>query len=223
MKRKFNFVRKSLVFLKEKLTGARLLRLEAAIAVGLIAAIFITGAVAVLEQREIASKLIRLHITAQSDAAGDQALKLAVRDRLLSELGPELEKMTSCKEAFAFFSGSLEQIKADAAEVITANGYDYGVDANLIVETFPEREYGDITLPAGEYTTLRVTIGSGEGANWWCVMFPPLCSFASAKKTDGSYYSFSSGEWSTITNHSADIVIKFKVLEIFSVIKSWFK
>jgi stage II sporulation protein R len=208
---------------RHRLSNSRAFRLEAALALGIIFSILLTLFTSVAEQRSIASKLVRLHITAASDSEQDQALKLAVRDRLLSELDGELEKMLSCGEAVSFFESSLAEIESIAEDEIRLQGYDYSVCAKLSTELFPEREYTDITLPAGEYTTLRVTIGTGDGANWWCVMFPPLCSFASLSDTSGSYYSFSNREWNTITKKTTGIKIKFKLLEVYSTIIGWFK
>lgn len=209
--------------LRDGLTNSRAFKLQAALALGIVFTILLTLFSSVAEQRSIASKLVRLHITADSDSQEDQALKLAVRDRLLSELDGKLEEMLSRDEAVTYFNNSLTEIESIAENEIKLQGYDYDVSANLSTEQFPEREYADITLPAGEYTTLRLTIGTGNGANWWCVMFPPLCSFASLRDTSGSYYSFSNREWKTITKKAPSIKIKFKLLEVYSTIISWFK
>jgi stage II sporulation protein R len=220
---KSNGINRLFSLFRHKASVSRIFRLEAAAVIGLIIAASAMMCSTIAEQKAIASKLVRLHITAESDSETDQALKLKVRDRLLEELGDDLGNLESCGDAVVYFEDSLDKIRTIAKDEIGRQGYDCDVRTSLLVETFPEREYGDITLPAGDYTTLRVTLGSGKGANWWCVMFPPLCSFASTEKADGSYYSFTNREWKTITQKNTEIKIKFKFLELVSSIKGWFK
>ena len=112
---------------------------------------------------DISSGLIRLHILANSDGNDDQLLKLKVRDRLLSEAD------TSSGEL------NLSHIKEICRDEIIKNGYDYNVSVSYGKFYFPTKTYENITLPAGDYEALRVVIGKGEGKNWWCVMYPPLC------------------------------------------------
>ncbi len=119
--------------------------------------------------------LIRLHIIANSDSAADQALKLAVRDAVISTLGPALAELTDTAQARDYVANNLDQFTAVAAQVICHYGAAYKVQAKLGRSQFPTRVYGDLVLPAGEYEALRLTIGSGQGQNWWCVLFPPLC------------------------------------------------
>ncbi len=119
--------------------------------------------------------VLRIHILANSDSEEDQNLKLCVRDRLLEnseELFGEcknLEEMKKCAKK------KKQEINNIALDVIHEKGYNYTVDTQVINMKFDNREYGDITMPAGNYTALRVTIGEAKGHNWWCVMYPPLC------------------------------------------------
>lgn len=119
--------------------------------------------------------IIRLHVKANSDTEEDQALKLKVRDRILKETAPLLEKSESIEETRAIVKENLDNIKSIAEEVIKEEGKDYKVEVNFGMTSFPTRKYGEMVLPAGEYEALLVTIGEGKGKNWWCVMFPPLC------------------------------------------------
>jgi stage II sporulation protein R len=119
--------------------------------------------------------IIRLHVKANSDTEEDQALKLKVRDRILKETAPLLEKSESIEETRAIVKENLDNIKSIAEEVIKEEGKDYPVEVYFGMENFPTRKYGEMVLPAGEYEALLVTIGEGKGQNWWCVMFPPLC------------------------------------------------
>lgn len=122
-----------------------------------------------------ADTLIRLHVVANSDSEEDQALKRAVRDRILAEVTPLFEHASSADEARAIIRKATPQIEAAAAEVVAAWGQTYTVKAELGQFNFPGKAYGENYLPAGEYTALKVRIGAARGANWWCILYPPLC------------------------------------------------
>ena len=123
---------------------------------------------------EIRSAVVRLHVIAHSDAPDDQRLKLAVRDALLEE-GKAIAAAQTKQAAEQSLQAELQQYRETAKRVIAAHGYNYDVSVSLESAVFPTRTYGDVTLPAGTYDALRVVIGDGNGKNWWCVMFPPLC------------------------------------------------
>lgn len=120
-------------------------------------------------------KLIRFHVIANSDSKSDQELKLKVRDAVLKEIGPKLESSANKEESKKILNDNLDLIKDTAIQEIIKNGKSYPVSVTLGKSLFPVKMYNDITLPPGEYDALKVVIGGGEGANWWCVMFPPLC------------------------------------------------
>lgn len=126
-------------------------------------------------QRGIAERVVRFHVLANSDSAEDQALKLKVRDKVLSYMRRTMEQSGSKQETLTILEKNKEEIARQAAEVIKKEGYSYRVKVFLARDLFPYKEYGDVTFPAGQYDALRVEIGRGEGRNWWCVMFPPLC------------------------------------------------
>lgn len=119
--------------------------------------------------------LLRLHVVANSDSPEDQALKLRVKDRIVSEIGGLVSKMETKEEILEFLRGSMRYIEDTAAREIEAANKEYGVRAEVGYFTFPTKSYGSLALPAGEYQALRIVLGEGGGANWWCVMFPPLC------------------------------------------------
>lgn len=124
---------------------------------------------------DIESRVLRLHILANSDSESDQALKLKVRDAVL-EISPEIFGDTSSKqEAMEKAEADLPKIIAEAERVIKEEGYNYSVRAELVNDKFNTRVYESFTLPAGDYDAVRIIIGSGSGHNWWCVMFPALC------------------------------------------------
>lgn len=129
--------------------------------------------------QEIAQKVIRFHVRANSDAKADQELKLKVRDAVGAYMQPKLAGIFDIEMSRQTLKKSLPQIEETAARVIAKEGYDYGVTASLTVTDFPEKTYGDYTFPAGEYEALELVIGKGAGHNWWCVMYPNLCFFNS--------------------------------------------
>lgn len=118
--------------------------------------------------------IIRLHVIANSDSVEDQALKLKVRDEIIKEAS-KLKFNEDIQETRAYLMSHLKDMEAIAEKVIQQNGYDYDVSANLGVRWIPEKTYGDMHFPAGNYEALNITIGEGAGQNWWCVLFPPLC------------------------------------------------
>ena len=144
---------------------------------GLILSILISNAAAVIRDgmrlEKLRNSVLRLHILAESDSEYDQSLKLMVRDGLL-EMGLFTES-DSLSEAEKTVSENLSEIEKAAESILRAEGCELPVTAELADVVFDERVYGDITMPAGEYRALRVKIGSAQGKNWWCVMYPNLC------------------------------------------------
>ena len=118
--------------------------------------------------------IIRLHVIANSDSEFDQELKLKVRDEIISTVG-DLNRKKSLSESREWLESQLDDIEKTAEAVIRENGCNYGASAELGVRWIPEKTYGDMHFPAGNYEALTVTLGKGEGENWWCVLFPPLC------------------------------------------------
>lgn len=128
---------------------------------------------------EIAEKIIRFHVLANSDTEEDQKLKLEVRDAIGAFMQPRLSNVTDIEDSRQIVRESIPDIEQKAEEVITENGYTYTVSATLSNIDFPEKTYGPYTFQAGNYEALEVVIGKGEGHNWWCVMYPNLCFFNS--------------------------------------------
>ena len=128
---------------------------------------------------EIAGKIIRFHVRANSDTEKDQALKLKVRDAVGTYMQPKLSGISDIDASRRVVEENLKQVENTASDVIAAEGYTYDVKACLTVTDFPEKTYGAYTFPAGKYEALEVVIGEGSGHNWWCVMYPNLCFFNS--------------------------------------------
>lgn len=121
------------------------------------------------------SKLIRLHVLANSDSPEDQELKLKVRDKIITNMNTKLGNSKSIDETRKIVKDNIEEIKEIALKEIKSNQKDYQVAVSLGNQNFPTKSYGGFTLPSGQYEALKVVIGEGKGQNWWCVMFPPLC------------------------------------------------
>ncbi len=115
--------------------------------------------------------ILRLHVIAASDSEADQNAKLAVRDAIL----PLFSEAESYEDARAFLLSHGSEIQKTAEKALADRGLSYGVQLSLGTESFPDRIYGEILFPAGEYDALCVRLGPAEGHNWWCVLFPPLC------------------------------------------------
>lgn len=123
----------------------------------------------------INNKLIRFHVVANSDSEEDQSVKLKIRDEILRKYGPVISQSNSRSESLQLISENLNEIESTANNILKEDGKNYSAKVILGNSIFPIKQYGTITLPAGEYTALKVVLGEGGGKNWWCVMFPPLC------------------------------------------------
>ena len=173
--------------------------------------------------RDIADSTFRLHILANSDSDEDQALKLEVRDAILEEFGETLAAYESVDDASERLSLLLSKIEEFAEDEISARGYDYDVSVTLSREDYPTRVYeNNISLPAGNYRSLRVIIGSGEGQNWWCVLFPSLClsvaNGGSAEQLEEAFVAvgLTPEQYRIITesDENTPYRLRFKVLEL---------
>lgn len=118
--------------------------------------------------------IIRLHVIANSDTKEDQDLKLKVRDAVIKEMS-DLRINRDIDEMREYLASHLDDMEKIAATVVQENGYEYEVTADLGIQWIPEKNYGDMRFPAGNYEALNLVIGKGDGQNWWCVLFPPLC------------------------------------------------
>ena len=159
---------------------------------------------------------IRLHILANSDSAADQEIKLALRDEILKKFADELSENEGKDDAEREIEARLLEIEEFANEYLIKNGITYGAKAYLSTEWYDTREYDGLTLPRGYYTSLRILLGDGDGKNWWCVMFPPLCLDAACEDAprDDGIKQYSDEEYKLITKDGYKV--KFKILEIIS-------
>lgn len=127
-------------------------------------------------------EVIRLHIVANSDSPQDQTIKLAVRDAVLESYGQMLScsAQESSDAAFALLKACEPSLCLTARKAAQKLGFTGVVKSETGVLHLPERSYGNVTLREGDYRALRITLGSGQGKNWWCVLFPQLCLSLSA-------------------------------------------
>lgn len=193
---------------------------EIALLAAILIAIFV-GSVS-SRQTELSENLIRLHVVANSDSEEDQALKLSVRDGILEELEEILKGCNDKVEAEALISRNIDALTQAASEAIFEKSEYFTVTASITEEVFPTVEYDTFTLPAGEYSSLRVVIGEGSGQNWWCVVFPPLCLSIAEDTLSYEEMGLSDETFSIISEESGGYVVKFKLLEWISQIKLWF-
>ncbi len=126
-------------------------------------------------QRGLAQEVFRFHILANSDSDADQEVKLKVRDAVLSYMKEHMGEESSAKETKVWARAHLGELNEAAEEVLEENGFDYGAKSVVTDCYFPEKRYGDVTFPQGEYEALRIELGKAAGHNWWCVLYPNLC------------------------------------------------
>ena len=168
-------------------------------------------------------RLIRLHVVANSDSEADQAEKLQVRDAVLEAAMPLLDGISDAAEAREQLQEHLPLLQSAANEALDGTGRTAMV--TLQREVFPLREYETFSLPAGEYEALRVTIGEGEGQNWWCVVYPSLCFAASAEEVTELAVSagLSEEEAALLTGQQDGYVFRLQIVELWHRLISWLR
>ncbi len=169
-------------------------------------------------EEELYHDTIRLHVKAESDSDEAQALKLKVRDRVLDVLTERLCDVSDTESAESIITDSLPQLEAAARETVAECEHNCKVSVSFKRERFPERRYEGFTLPAGEYRSLRVTLGEGNGHNWWCILFPTVC--ISPSSDAGEIYAeagFTPEQYRIIDNKSPrKYKVRFKILELLA-------
>ena len=180
------------------------------------------------DYNNVKDEIIRFHVLANSDSKEDQELKLKVRDEVIKYLEPLLKNSKSIDESREILNKNNSKVINIANKVIKDNGYSYTVKTELKKENFPEKVYGNIILPQGEYEAYRILIEKAKGQNWWCVMFPPLC-FVDVTKGEVAYEETEKRMEEALKNDGKKVVLeegkdevkmKFKVVEIFENIFS---
>lgn len=167
---------------------------------------------------KIRNEVLRLHVLANSDTKEDQELKLKVRDAILEAGDDIFDGTITIDDAKERIAPRIDYLTAVAENTIRKNGFDYDVFIYLNDEYFSTRTYEYVTLPAGKYMALKVIIGNGEGHNWWCVMFPPMCISAADEEKELENV-LSSDEISLVKKNPV-FEPRFKIVEIFESIKA---
>ena len=175
------------------------------------------AALALVQRQEaLAGKLIRLHVVANSDTAADQAVKLQVRDAVLAAIAPLTDACATQEEAAAALRQALPGIEQAANDALQQAGQAAcPVAVRLCKERFPTRLYPTFSLPAGTYTSLRVELGDAAGRNWWCVVFPTLCTAAESEdlRTVATSAGLTRDEIALMTEENPRYQPEFKLLE----------
>lgn len=172
----------------------------------------------------LSDTFFRLHIIANSDSANDQELKLKIRDEIIKYMNSLIskEENLSKQNIINICNDNLIEFENIAKKVILDNGSNYPVKASISNSLFPTKEYGNISLPAGNYDALKIEIGKASGQNWWCSLFPPLCFIDISSgiiSEEGEEYlkeNLSSEELSIVTEDSKDVKLKFKIIEFLN-------
>ena len=180
-------------------------RWEIALAISLLVAVWIC-IVPIRAQNQLADKIVRLHVLANSDAVADQNLKLTVRDAVLQAA----EGVGQIDDTLLY------RLQEEAQRTVETEGYDYPVQVTREHCWFDTREYETFSLPAGYYDAVRVIIGEGAGRNWWCVIYPPLCTGVCEKDLAdiGKEFSLSEEEISLICEEKG-YIIRFRLADLW--------
>lgn len=192
-------------------------KIKISVTVGIVVAILSSICSFAKTSEEIRSDVLRLHVIANSDTSVDQNLKLRLRDYILQEGKDIFNGSVNVENAVEKIEPVLPELEKSAKAFVNQAGFDYDVKISLSNEYFTTRTYETVTLPAGKYLALRVVIGSGEGHNWWCVMFPPMCVPAADKK-DEIENVFSEKEIKLVES-KPKYEPRFKVVEIYEQLK----
>ena len=194
----------------------RILTLSILVALSLL----VVGLLPVHGEEEIYSKVVRLHVLANSDSEEDQAVKLKVRDAILEVTVPLLQDCATREEAVERLEAKHAFLVETAQTVLRSQGFDDTVQIEMGLENYPTRTYDSLCFPAGEYISMRVSLGEGEGQNWWCCLFPPLCLGAATvneRAAEDACISvgFTPTQYKIITESDKPVYrARFKVLEL---------
>lgn len=198
-------------YLKQKETRRKL---ELSVLCGLIIAVLLSITSFGASCKHIRNAVLRMHVIANSDSAEDQAVKLKVRDAVLAAGKDVFDGSVTAADAETVLDSEKQVLQTAAETVLRENGFDYGVRVEIGKDFFNTRTYdGKVTLPAGEYEAVRVILGEGNGQNWWCVMFPPLC--LPAAEADAEIGDVLPKNEAEITERNPRYEARFKIIEIF--------
>ncbi len=185
--------------------------------------LLLSGAALMNDKSALSNNLIRLHVIANSDSQEDQMVKLKVRDAVLEEIRGITEIAADRNEAYSLLTERLPGLQETANRVLQAQGSTATATVELGEEAYPTRQYDTFSLPAGVYDSLRITIGDGEGQNWWCVVFPGLCLPAASDEVADTAVSagFSEDLGNTLTTQDG-YQVRFFLLDCIGWVENFF-
>ncbi|QOR66525.1 stage II sporulation protein R [Cytobacillus suaedae] len=177
------------------------------------------SAQAATEPVVIPEEAIRLRILANSDSSKDQELKRKIRDEVNAEITKWVEELTSIDAARQLIKSRINDIEQIVEQTLIEEGIDqaYTVDFQNNVE-FPTKLYGNFIYPAGQYEAILITLGEAKGANWWCVLFPPLCflDFSNGEAVDPQIADEQEKKGQETTTKEEEVKVKFFLVEFFT-------
>lgn len=175
------------------------------------------------DRKALNENLIRLHVVANSDSEEDQALKLKVRDAVVDRLQETMQNLPDVEDAKAYLEEHLPELEAFVNQLIRELGFVDTAKVSLNREAFDIREYDTFSLPSGQYESLRITIGEGEGENWWCVVFPTLCLPATSEDFEDTAVGAGFSKGLTESLQSDSFHIRFFLLDCLGQIENFFQ
>ena len=191
---------------------------------GILLSLVVTGLVVKAKeldmQKELAKEVFRFHVLANSDSDEDQALKMKVKEAIIAYMKQELPQSDSVDTTKQWAKANLEELQKVAQRVIAEEGYRYSVKAQVTICDFPDKTYGDITFPAGKYEALRVEIGAADGQNWWCVLFPQVCTDTATPADEKlAQVGFTPSQIRLLTKQEEpEYRVKFKIVELIEAL-----
>ncbi len=189
----------------------------------ILLAILVYAGTLISDKGALRENLVRLHVVAASDSEEDQVIKLQVRDAVLEFVEEGLEGLQDIDEVTAYIRTRLPQLQAVANETLDRLGVDCEAVVTFWEEEFPTRVYDTFSLPAGVYESLKITIGDGQGENWWCVVFPSLCMPASSGEVaDAAVGAGFSGPLADTLTGEKGYEVRFFFLEVLGKIENFF-
>ena len=186
---------------------------------GIFTTFFIGNVLGIVTQaNEIPKEFVRFHIIANSDSQADQNIKWNVREAIFNSL--DLSEITSKESALEYFRSHCDEIETIANKTLQENNAPYTAQVSVEKREFPLREYSDFVLPKGVYDSVCISLGSGEGQNFFCVMYPSLCMIEGVTQSSRSNLDvigsvLTEEQASAITGNKKQIVCKFKIAELF--------
>ena len=184
--------------------------------ISLLTVVLIISALPTDKEAALYTDTVRLHILANSDSDSDQELKIEIRDRLIGKYGEMLSLYTNSEEAKAAIPALLDGIECDVDRWVAECGADYKSEVTIGTEWYERREYGELSIPEGYYTSLKVELGDADGPHWWCVMYPPLCLDIATENIRADDAVLGYGEEAGALISRGKYTVKFKLLELAS-------